>query len=205
MPICRTTPRRAGSAAAMLSSSASASSFFPCCINRVACSKLPSCGAADAAAGGAESCFDESCRGCDCACKAAQAVNAPISKQRKWIRSSSIWNFPAVAKPRLEHKKRGACQEAHRRGGRASSSLLERESQSEREQPHRGVIFDVGNSSGIGTGAIDARIALGVVETHDWVVKDVVGIHAEFRLETLFDGEVLCERHIRSEEVRSTE
>ena len=76
-------------------------------------------------------------------------------------------------------------------------SLLERESQPKCEQPHRRVIFDVGDSSGVAT-AIDTSIALGVVKAHHRVVKDVVGIHAELRLVTLGDAEVLRERQIRS-------
>ena len=86
-----------------------------------------------------------------------------------------------------------------------SSSLLERESQPKCEQPHRRVIFDVGNSSCIGPGAIDTSIALGVVEAKDRVVKDIVGIHAELRLVTFGNAEVLCEREIRRKQVRSTE
>lgn len=76
-----------------------------------------------------------------------------------------------------------------------SSSLLERESQPKGEQPHRGVIFDVGDPSGVAA-AIDTSIALGVVKTQDRVVKDVVGVHAELRLVTLGDAEVFRERQI---------
>src|SRR6267378_4340437 len=83
-------------------------------------------------------------------------------------------------------------------------SLLERESQPKCEQPHRRVIFNVGNSPGVPT-AIDTSIALGVVETHYRVVEDVVGIHAELRRVTLGDAEVLREREIRREEMRSAE
>src|SRR5216684_2219710 len=93
-------------------------------------------------------------------------------------------------------QKNGEPVRAPRRGWGVSSSLLERESQPKCEQPHRRVIFDVGNSPGIAT-AIDTSIALGVVEAHDRVVKDVVGIHAELRLVTLCDAEVLREREIR--------
>ena len=75
-------------------------------------------------------------------------------------------------------------------------SLLERESQPKCEQPHRRVIFNVGNSPGVPT-AIDTSIALGVVEAQDRVVKDVVGVHAELRLVTLGDAEVFRERQIR--------
>src|SRR3989442_2546360 len=157
MPIWRSTPRRPGSAAAMFSSSANASSFFPCCIKRVACSKLPSRGADDAA-DGAELCFDASCRGCDCACRAAQAVNTPASKQRKWTRSTIISNFSAVTRPRLEHKKRGACQQAPRWGGRASSSLLESESQTELQLTHGRVAVDVCDLPGIATGAASISV-----------------------------------------------
>ena len=85
-----------------------------------------------------------------------------------------------------------------------SASLLERESQPKCEQPHRRVIFDVGNPAGVAT-AIDTSIALGVIKAHDRVVKDVVGIHAELRLVTLGNAEVLRQRQIRSEEVGSTE
>src|SRR6267143_1112298 len=77
-------------------------------------------------------------------------------------------------------------------------SLLERESQPKCEQPHRGVIFDVGDSPGVAT-AIDTSIALGVVEAQDWVVKDVVGVHAELRLVTLGDAEVFRKRKVRRE------
>ena len=77
-------------------------------------------------------------------------------------------------------------------------SLLERESQPKCEQPHRRVIFDVGDSSGVAT-AIDTSIALGVVEAQDWVVKDVVGVHAELRLVTLGDAEVFRKRKVRRE------
>ena len=76
-----------------------------------------------------------------------------------------------------------------------SSSLLERETQSKRQEPHRRVVFDVGDSSGIAS-AIDTSIALGVVEAQNRVVKDVVGIHAELRLVTFRDAEVLREREI---------
>ena len=75
-------------------------------------------------------------------------------------------------------------------------SLLERESQSKRQQPHRRIVFDVGNPSCIAS-AIDTGIALGVVEAQDWVVEDVVGIHSELSLEPLGDAEVFCEREIR--------
>ena len=37
------------------------------------------------------------------------------------------------------------------------------------------------------------------------MVKDVVGVHAELRLVTLGDAEVLREREIRRKQVRSTE
>src|SRR5258706_13692335 len=67
-------------------------------------------------------------------------------------------------------------------------SLLERESQPKCEQPHRGVIFDVGDSPGVAT-AIDTSIALGGVEAQDWVVKDVAAVHAGLRLVTLADAE----------------
>src|SRR5258708_28705196 len=87
-------------------------------------------------------------------------------------------------------KKNGEPFQAPRRGGGVSSSLLERESQPKCEQPHRRVIFDVGNPPGIAT-TIDTSIALGVAEAHDRVVKYVVGIHAELRLVTLGDAEVL--------------
>ena len=76
-----------------------------------------------------------------------------------------------------------------------SPSLLEGESQPKGEQPHRRVVFDVGNPTGIAT-AIDTSIALGVVKTQDRVVKDVVGVHAELRLVTLGDAEVFRERQI---------
>src|SRR5467141_2024380 len=83
-------------------------------------------------------------------------------------------------------------------------SLLERESQPKCEQPHRRVIFDVGDSPGVAA-AIDTSIALGVLESQDWVVKDVVGVHAELRLVTLGDPEVFRKREIRRKQVRSTE
>ena len=60
-------------------------------------------------------------------------------------------------------KKNGEPFQAPRRGGGVSLSLLERESQPECKQPHRRVIFDVGDSSGVAA-AIDTSIALGVVE-----------------------------------------
>ena len=92
-------------------------------------------------------------------------------------------------------KKNGEPFQAPRRGGGVSSSLLERETQSKRQEPHRRVVFDVGNSAGIAS-AIDTSIALGVVKAHHRVVKDVVGIHAELRPVALFDGEVFREREI---------
>ena len=107
----------------------------------------------------------------------------------------SVIPLSAYRKARL--KKNGEPVRAPHRGGRASSSLLERESQPKGEQPHRRVIFDVGDSPGVAT-AIDTSIALGVVEAQDWVVKDVVGIHAELRAIALGEAEVLRERQIRS-------
>src|SRR5882724_3201670 len=117
-----------------------------------------------------------------------------------------MWYFPATITTRSAQKNGGV-----RRGGLpvgvvgVSSSLLERETQSKRQEPHRRVVFDVGDSSGIGPGAIDTSIALGVVKAHHRVVKDVVGIHAELALEALGEAEVLREREIRSKEMRSTE
>jgi len=83
--------------------------------------------------------------------------------------------------------------------------LLERESQPKGQEPHGSVVFDVGNPACVGPGAIDASIALGVIETHDRVVKDVVGVHTEFRPVPLSDPEVLGERKVRREQVRSSE
>jgi len=107
-----------------------------------------------------------------------------------------MWYFPATITTRSAQKNGGV-----RRGGLpvgvvgVSSSLLERETQSKRQEPHRRVVFDVGDSSGIAS-AIDTGIALGVVEAQNRVVKDVVGIHAELRLVTFRDAEVLREREI---------
>src|SRR6267378_594704 len=108
-------------------------------------------------------------------------------------------------------KKNGEPFQAPRRGGGVSSSLLERESQPKCEQPHRRVSIEARYLAGTprlsreGARAVDTRIALGVVEAHDWVVEDVVGVHTEFRPVTLRNSEILREREIRRKKVRSAE
>src|SRR5260370_14513234 len=167
----------------MLSSSASASSFFPCCISRVACSRLLSRRADDAAVG-AESCFDASCSACARTGNTAQALNTPAGNHRKWIRSRVIRNFPAVTKPRLEHKKRGACQEAPRRGGRASSSLLETEFEPVCQRAQLGGGGNTGDLANASTVYAPRRVR----ETH--ILKYVVELELELSLRLFPDAEV---------------
>src|SRR5260370_36403399 len=97
--------------------------------------------------------------------------------------------FPTAAYRKLHSKKTGSPFRLTVGVVGCPLSLLERESQPECKQPHRRVVFDVGNSAGIAS-AIDTSIALGVVEAQDRVVKDIVGIHAELRLVTLGNAEV---------------
>jgi len=105
---------------------------------------------------------------------------------------------PSAQRDGLRNKKRGA------REGLPVLALgvLGSESQTESElklahadgRARGGVCFDVGNLAGAAT-AIHATVEV-VANAENWVVKEVVGVKAELRFDTLGDSEALGERHV---------
>ena len=83
------------------------------------------------------------------------------------------------------------------------SFCLEQDADAESQQAHVCILFDVGNLTA--TGTIDTSAALVGVETEHWVIEDVVCVYSEFTAEAFGESEVFRKRHVRGEQVRTTE